>query len=192
MPDGERIPLPVDRETGLPLFDIATYVLIKRRPRKATGTMIGDLAAIAIFMHWAVQRGIDLDHRIRGLRCFSPAELVTLAQELRYDQRPAMSGKAVSNTKWRGRIDTICAYLSYEFATSLHRLSAQSGRYEGAKRKVEDTLTKLREERPTAGSRPRLGLEPELVLGSGLVDQSQKMTVAASAMAEKKAVGHRS
>jgi hypothetical protein len=31
-----------------------------------------------------------------------------------------------------------------------------------------------------------------VALGSGLVDQSQKMTVAASAMAEKKAVGHRS
>jgi hypothetical protein len=29
-------------------------------------------------------------------------------------------------------------------------------------------------------------------LGSGLVDQSQNMTVAASAMAEKKTVGHRS
>ncbi len=29
-------------------------------------------------------------------------------------------------------------------------------------------------------------------LGSGLVDHSQKMTVAARAMAEKKAVGHRS
>jgi hypothetical protein len=29
-------------------------------------------------------------------------------------------------------------------------------------------------------------------LGSGLVDQSQKMTVAASAMAEKKTVGQRS
>ena len=29
-------------------------------------------------------------------------------------------------------------------------------------------------------------------LGSGLTDHSQKMTVAASAMAEKKAVGHRS
>jgi len=28
------------------------------------------------------------------------------------------------------------------------------------------------------------------LLGSGLVDQSQKMTVAARAMAEKKAVGH--
>ena len=30
------------------------------------------------------------------------------------------------------------------------------------------------------------------VLGSGLVDHSQKMTVAASATAEKKTVGHRS
>lgn len=30
------------------------------------------------------------------------------------------------------------------------------------------------------------------VLGSGLTDQSQKMTVAARAMAEKKALGHRS
>ena len=29
-------------------------------------------------------------------------------------------------------------------------------------------------------------------LGSGLIDHSQKMTVAASAMAEKKTVGHRS
>ena len=29
-------------------------------------------------------------------------------------------------------------------------------------------------------------------LGSGLVDQSQKMTVAARAMAERKTVGHRS
>jgi hypothetical protein len=29
-------------------------------------------------------------------------------------------------------------------------------------------------------------------LGSGLIDQSQNMTVAARAMAEKKAVGHRS
>jgi hypothetical protein len=31
-----------------------------------------------------------------------------------------------------------------------------------------------------------------LFLGSGLTDQSQKMTVAARAMAEKKALGHRS
>ena len=31
-----------------------------------------------------------------------------------------------------------------------------------------------------------------VALGSGLIGQSQKMTVAASAMAEKKAVGHRS
>ena len=31
-----------------------------------------------------------------------------------------------------------------------------------------------------------------LILGSGLIDHSQKMTVAASAMAEKKTVGHRS
>ncbi len=30
------------------------------------------------------------------------------------------------------------------------------------------------------------------VLGSGLIDQSQKMTVAARATAEKKAFGHRS
>jgi hypothetical protein len=32
----------------------------------------------------------------------------------------------------------------------------------------------------------------EMLLGSGLTDQSQKMTVAARAMAEKKALGHRS
>jgi hypothetical protein len=31
-----------------------------------------------------------------------------------------------------------------------------------------------------------------MILGSGLIDQSQNMTVAARAMAEKKAVGHRS
>ena len=33
---------------------------------------------------------------------------------------------------------------------------------------------------------------PKTHLGSGLVDQSQKMTVAARAMAERKTVGHRS
>jgi hypothetical protein len=37
-----------------------------------------------------------------------------------------------------------------------------------------------------------VGKEKLLSLGSGLVDQSQKMTVAARAMAEKKTVGHRS
>ena len=37
-----------------------------------------------------------------------------------------------------------------------------------------------------------IGAEAKLMLGSGLVDQSQKMMVAASAMAEKKTVGHRS
>ncbi|WP_369691272.1 S-4TM family putative pore-forming effector [Sphingobium amiense] len=36
------------------------------------------------------------------------------------------------------------------------------------------------------------GMEIDIRLGSGLVDQSQKMTVAARAMAEKKALGHRS
>ena len=36
-----------------------------------------------------------------------------------------------------------------------------------------------------------LGIEGE-DLGSRLIDQSQKMTVAASAIAEKKTVGHRS
>ena len=41
----------------------------------------------------------------------------------------------------------------------------------------------------------RRSLPPEMTrptLGSGLVDQSQKMMVAASAMAEKKTCGHRS
>jgi hypothetical protein len=33
-------------------------------------------------------------------------------------------------------------------------------------------------------------LDSETALGSGLVDQSQKMTVAARAMADKKTVGH--
>jgi hypothetical protein len=33
---------------------------------------------------------------------------------------------------------------------------------------------------------------PYNILGSGLIDQSQKMTVAARAIAEKKTVGHRS
>ena len=45
---------------------------------------------------------------------------------------------------------------------------------------------------PSAASRQKLRFDFYYALGSGLVDQSQKMTVAASAMAEKKTVGHRS
>ena len=47
----------------------------------------------------------------------------------------------------------------------------------------------------TASSRqdtPRWDDASKAALGSGLVDQSQKMTAAASATAEKKTVGHRS
>lgn len=163
MPDGERIPLPVEGESGLPVFDAAAYVLIKRRPRKATGTMIGDLGGIAIFMDWAAGRDIDLDQRIRGLRCFSTTELVTLAQVLRCDRRPDRFGKVVSNTKWRSRIDTVCAYLDFEFSRALHNLSDPSESYATAKTWVEDTLARLRTERPAAGSYPRVGLEPNLL-----------------------------
>jgi len=40
------------------------------------------------------------------------------------------------------------------------------------------------------GEHHRRALGTHYKLGSGLVDQSQKMTVAARAMADKKAVGH--
>ena len=54
--------------------------------------------------------------------------------------------------------------------------------------KVE-RLSELIEYRVSATCIAMLGTA---ILGSGLVDQSQKMTVAARAMAERKTVGHRS
>lgn len=40
------------------------------------------------------------------------------------------------------------------------------------------------------GVKPLWKLESCLCLGSGLIDQSQKITVAARAMAERKTIGH--
>ena len=54
---------------------------------------------------------------------------------------------------------------------------------------AEDVVRSMRTRVPWTVAGQMLG---SLGLGSRLIDQSQKMTVAASAIAEKKTVGHRS
>lgn len=82
--NGERLPMIVDRATGLPLFHPTLFVVTQLRSRnRASNTLEQALRAILILLHRTALGGIDLLERFRALRFLTLAEVDALAREVR-------------------------------------------------------------------------------------------------------------
>ncbi|HZR34077.1 MAG TPA: site-specific integrase [Nevskia sp.] len=78
---GERLPLLVDWETGLPDYDATAFVLQQVRGRGlAANTIEQVLRAIARFNRYLKISGVDLEERFREGRVFSSGEIEGLAR----------------------------------------------------------------------------------------------------------------
>lgn len=76
MADGERYCLLVDPDSRLPLFYPCLFVTTQVRNRSlSVAAMEATLAAISVLLTHCVERGIDLEHRIRSRQFLRPAEL---------------------------------------------------------------------------------------------------------------------
>lgn len=77
---GERMPVLLDRATGIPLFDPTVYVLTEIRSRNgSTATLDAHLRAILAFQLFVDARGVDLPERMREGRLLDVAEIDALA-----------------------------------------------------------------------------------------------------------------
>ncbi|MFT4936537.1 MAG: hypothetical protein ACI9LT_003255 [Pseudoalteromonas distincta] len=76
-PSGERLPLLVDRETGLPLQLPAIYVLTTLRSR-AANTIAQKLWSVQVLLLWCRSEGICLEDRIHSGALLRSHELDSL------------------------------------------------------------------------------------------------------------------
>lgn len=90
LPNGERLPLLVERTTGQPLFDPLTYVVGQLRGR-AANTIVQHLVAISALLQFCAGRDIDLKERVRSGQLFSAFEIDALVGDVRRGNRRASS-----------------------------------------------------------------------------------------------------
>ena len=78
--DGERFPMLVDAQTGIPLFDPTIWSLSSYRAKSAA-TMEQALRGAMLLHLFCARRAIDLDARVRDGGFFSAEELDDLARQ---------------------------------------------------------------------------------------------------------------
>ncbi|WP_287849710.1 site-specific integrase [Acidiphilium sp.] len=95
---GERLPMLIERATGLPKFDATVYILSMVRGRNlATNTITHHLAAIESLLLFCEIEGIDLDERIKTGRLLTLEEIAALSRAVRrpIDQLVALCSKPI-------------------------------------------------------------------------------------------------
>ena len=81
---GERLPLLIDRSTGVPLFDATVYALTEVRARnRAANTIQQHLVAIGCLLLFCRAAGIEINERIRSGELLTVGELDGLTRAVR-------------------------------------------------------------------------------------------------------------
>jgi hypothetical protein len=81
---GERLPMLIDRATGVPLFDPTVYALTEVRARnRAANTIQQHLVAIECLLLFCRAAGIEITERIRSGQLLTVGELDGLARAVR-------------------------------------------------------------------------------------------------------------
>src|SRR5438046_427715 len=82
---GERLPLLVNRATGLPLFDVTAFTLQTARGRGlAANTIYQALRAVAMLLRFATRHGIDFHSRFNDGKVLTLGEVEGLARMCRF------------------------------------------------------------------------------------------------------------
>lgn len=186
-PSGERLPILLDRSTGMPVFYPNLYVLTElRQTNRASATMERALREIAVLYDYLYDTGIDLDDRLREGSLLSLGEIDGLARHCRQTINPSRGGESgrrvharsfgekefvlsrpVSQTTAANRLRTIHAYLSWLIAVRLSTIQQREVFRTKLEQMRENVLPALRARIPVSKGRNTLnlrqGLAPELV-----------------------------
>lgn len=186
-PSGERLPMLLDRSTGMPVFYPNLYVLTElRQINRASATMERALREISVLHDYLNDVGIDLDERMREGRLFSLGEIDGLARHCRQTIKPSMGSESgskahvrrfgkneivlsqpVSQTTAANRLRTIHAYFSWLIALRLSTIQQREVFRTKLEQMRENVLPALRARIPISKGRNilslRQGLVPELV-----------------------------
>lgn len=179
-PSGERLPVLVNRSTGMPAFYPNLYVLTElRQTNLASATIERALRELSVLLDYLVDVGIHLDERMREGFLLSPGEIDGLA---RYCRQSIKSSKAdalacvvslrrqrtippqtVSHITAANRLRTIHAYLSWLLVLRM----SDTGQHDIVRSKLEhvreNVLPVLKARIPAAKGRNILGLRQGLV-----------------------------
>ena len=174
-PNGERLPLLVDRDSGTPLHTPALYVLTRCRARAAK-TIEQRLVGVQVLLMWSESRGIPLEQRVANGALLQGHELDDLwdAAARRVDALSARRGRAgevaglvghsaaLSRDNAGNRRRAIRAYLAWLTEQRLfslgHRQEAQQS-YRLARDELLGSLDARTARGRKDGARPRQGLD---------------------------------
>ncbi|MEJ8676211.1 site-specific integrase [Chromobacterium amazonense] len=153
--NGERLPLPIERATGIPLYKPTLFALTEARQRnRATATILRTLRELSVFFDFISEHDIQLEERMKVGQLLSLWEIDALARRCREhigsadhldtDQTSLREARVLSLEKVRmrraqsksdivapqtaaNRIRTIHAYLEWLTSTYLsgHSLTAE-------------------------------------------------------------------
>lgn len=183
-PSGERLPILLDRSTGMPVFYPNLYVLTElRQTNRASATIERALRELAVLLDYLVDIGVDLNERMREGRLFFPGEIDGLARHCRHSVKSSKvvasscaaplglkrtrSLQTVSHVTAANRLRTIHAYLSWLIVLRM----SYSGQHDVIRSALahvkENVLPTLKARIPAAKGRNilglRQGLHPEML-----------------------------
>lgn len=186
-PSGERLPILLDRSTGMPVFYPNLYVLTElRQTNRASATMERALREIAVRHDFLCDTGIDLEDRLRDGSLLSLGEIDGLARHCRQTFKPSRRSESgrnvhalrfgenkfvlshpVSQTTAANRLRTIHAYLSWLISLRISTIQKDDVFRKKLEQMRDNVLPALRARIPMSKGRNTLnlrqGLGPELV-----------------------------
>lgn len=179
VPSGERLPVLVNRSTGMPVFYPNLYVLTElRQTNRASATIERALRELSVLLDYLEDVGIHLDERMREGCLLSPGEIDGLARYCRQSiksskvasacvvslrRQRAVPPQTVSHITAANRLRTIHAYLSWLLALRMFDI----GQHDIVRSKLaqvkENVLPVLKARIPAARGRNLLGLRQGLL-----------------------------
>lgn len=126
-PSGERLPLLVHRETGMPQEHVADYSLAFHRG-VPINTSRRAVDAIGMFHSWADSRRINLDERFGSGNLFTSDETTALAEALWHCRTLGRQSASVVGDTHGHRVDQVRAYITWRVSLIISSLPVQDNR----------------------------------------------------------------
>lgn len=196
-PSGERLPLMLDRSSGMPVYYPNLYVLtVLRQTNRSSATIERALREIIVLYNFLIEEKIDLNERINSGNILTLGEIDGLARCCRQSAklntkknikrnlvlRLEASRKAhcqmVSHTTSANRLRTIHAYLTWLVMEKLGCFGLSASIRARLEWSAENLLPVLRARIPVEKGRETLG--DRMGLSSGVLEQLKRTVDPAS------------
>ena len=149
---GERVPLLVDTNSGLPLNRPNQFILVTRRDRCQVSTLSKELRILGIVLGWASKTALDLHAVLDSGKGLDHAQVTSLVETLRCDFGDAaedvirMARPVVAAATWAHRISVARDYVAWNLERTLRAAEPGSFRYQhisDVRRSLDQRMTDL-------------------------------------------------